>query len=258
MRLTDLVSLIIDNLKRRKGRVVLTAIGVIIGTAAVVTLVSLGDGLKKNATSQLWGINDLSSVQVYPGYPETSGPIDEKDIKKITPDTIKQFEGMPGVTKVIIKQMVNAGISIKLDQLETWASLTGVNLSDLSEMGVKARLGITDLSGKNTVVVGSAIKKNFYDPNQRPGDEPPEEPDLMGKILKVEVFKWTPDGQETRKTYRLEVVGVLEETRGEADYNMYMNFDEVNKINDWVAGKRSTIPSRATTPSPSRRPARTW
>jgi putative ABC transport system permease protein len=238
MRLTDLVSLIIDNLKRRKGRVVLTAIGVIIGTAAVVTLVSLGDGLKKNATSQLWGINDLSSVQVYPGYPETSGPIDEKDIKKITPDTIKQFEGMPGVTKVIIKQMVNAGISIKLDQLETWASLTGVNLSDLSEMGVKARLGITDLSGKNTVVVGSAIKKNFYDPNQRPGDEPPEEPDLMGKILKVEVFKWTPDGQETRKTYRLEVVGVLEETRGEADYNMYMNFDEVNKINDWVAGKR--------------------
>jgi len=238
MRLTDLVSLIIDNLKRRKGRVVLTAIGVIIGTAAVVTLVSLGDGLKKNATSQLWGINDLSSVQVYPGYPETSGPIDEKDIKKITPDTIKQFEGMPGVTKVIIKQMVNAGISIKLDQLETWASLTGVNLTDLSEMGVKARLGITDLSGKNTVVVGSAIKKNFYDPNQRPGDEPPEEPDLMGKILKVEVFKWTPDGQETRKTYRLEVVGVLEETRGEADYNMYMNFDEVNKINDWVAGKR--------------------
>jgi len=69
MRFIDLVTLIIDNLKRRKGRVVLTAIGVIIGTAAVVTLVSLGAGLQKNATSQLWGINDLSSIEVYPGYP---------------------------------------------------------------------------------------------------------------------------------------------------------------------------------------------
>jgi len=52
MRLVDLISLIIDNLKRRKGRVVLTAIGVIIGTAAVVTLISLGAGLKESATSQ--------------------------------------------------------------------------------------------------------------------------------------------------------------------------------------------------------------
>ena len=41
MRFFDLLSLIIDNLGRRKGRVVLTAIGVVIGTASVVILVSL-------------------------------------------------------------------------------------------------------------------------------------------------------------------------------------------------------------------------
>ncbi|HNY83551.1 MAG TPA: ABC transporter permease, partial [Anaerolineaceae bacterium] len=61
MRFSDLISLIIDNLGRRKGRVVLTAIGVVIGTAAVVTLVSLGAGLQKNATNSLWGISDLSN-----------------------------------------------------------------------------------------------------------------------------------------------------------------------------------------------------
>ena len=65
MRLVDLITLIIDNLARRKGRVVLTAIGVVIGTAAVVTLVSLGAGLQKNATSQLWGS---------PPEPARSGP----------------------------------------------------------------------------------------------------------------------------------------------------------------------------------------
>ena len=55
-------------------------------------------------------------------------------------------------------------------------------------MGVKAREGSTDLSQKNTVVVGSAIRNNFYNPNQRPG-APMEPPDLMGRTLKVEIVK---------------------------------------------------------------------
>jgi len=73
MRFSDLVSLIIANLNRRKGRVLLTAIGVMIGTAAIVTLVSLGAGLQKAATESLWGISDLSSITVYPNYGSGEG-----------------------------------------------------------------------------------------------------------------------------------------------------------------------------------------
>ena len=130
MRFADLINLIVDNLKRRKGRVILTAIGVIIGTAAVVTLISLGAGLQESATSQLWGINDLSNVEVYPGYPTMDGPMasfSEDDVKKLTPDVVAQFEAMPGVLRVIIKQMVNTGIEIKLDKLSAWGNVTGVN-----------------------------------------------------------------------------------------------------------------------------------
>ena len=242
MRLVDLLSLIVDNLKRRKGRVILTAIGVIIGTAAVVTLISLGAGLQESATSQLWGINDLSNIEVYPGYPNMSASgmtmITEDDIKKITPDVVSQFEAMPGVERVIIKQSINSGIEISLDKLSAWGNITGVNISDLADMGVAAQQGTTDLTGKGTIVVGSWIENNFYDPNQRPGDDPLEPPDLMGKTLKVDFIKWNSDGTETRKTMRLEVVGVLAESRGEADYNIYMNWDEVLKLNDWVAGSR--------------------
>ena len=70
MKFFDLLSLIIGNLARRKGRVALTAIGVIIGTTAVVLLVSLGVGLQKNAESQLGGIGDLTRIVVYPGFSE--------------------------------------------------------------------------------------------------------------------------------------------------------------------------------------------
>ncbi|MCK9246859.1 MAG: ABC transporter permease [Anaerolineaceae bacterium] len=241
MRFADLINLIVDNLKRRKGRVILTAVGVIIGTAAVVTLISLGAGLQESATSQLWGINDLSNVEVYPGYPTMDGPMmnfSEDDIKKLTPDVVAQFEAMPGVLRVIIKQMVNTGIEIKLDKLEAWGNVTGVNLDDLADMGVTARQGVTDISQKGTLVVGSWIENNFYNPNQRPGDPPMEVPDLMGQTLKVDFIKWNQDGTESRKTMQLKVVGVLAESRGEADYNMYMNWDQVNQLNDWVAGRR--------------------
>src|SRR3970282_343620 len=70
MRFIDLLRLIMDNLGRRKGRVMLTAIGVVIGTASVILLISLAIGLQKSATSNLWGISDLRRIDVYPGYSE--------------------------------------------------------------------------------------------------------------------------------------------------------------------------------------------
>ena len=74
MKFFDLLTLIWTNLARRKGRVALTTIGVIIGTAAVVLLVSLGVGLQQNAESQLGGIGDLTRITVYPGFSEGQRP----------------------------------------------------------------------------------------------------------------------------------------------------------------------------------------
>ena len=73
MKFFDLLRLIFGNLSRRKARVALTAIGVVIGTAAVVILVSLAIGLQKNANEQLYGIGDLTQIQVNPSWGE--GPV---------------------------------------------------------------------------------------------------------------------------------------------------------------------------------------
>src|SRR5512133_3750826 len=81
MRFLHLIQLVFYNLGRRKGRVLLTAIGVVIGTAAVVVLVSLAVGLQKNATQQLWGINDLTSIEVYPGFNMESSGMSAKAIR---------------------------------------------------------------------------------------------------------------------------------------------------------------------------------
>jgi len=49
-------------------------VGVVIGTAAVVVLVSLAIGLQRNANEQLYGIGDLTQIQVMPNYGEYGGP----------------------------------------------------------------------------------------------------------------------------------------------------------------------------------------
>lgn len=245
MRFSDLVSLIVANLSRRKGRVLLTAIGVMIGTAAVVTLVSLGAGLQKAATESLWGISDLSSIMVYPTYGgEMGGMImvggsqqEQQEAVLLTPSMIKEIESLPGVNRVIIQDYLGVGSEIKLDKLSSWGNIQGVSVSDLKDMNLEASQGTTELSmGK--VIVGAYVNRNFYDPNQRYDEGPIDPPDLMGKILNVTLIKWNEEGGETRRTYRMEVAGVLQETRGEADYSMYMTLDEITRWNEWGRGQR--------------------
>jgi len=228
--------------------VLLTAVGVMIGTAAVVTLVSLGAGLQKAATESLWGIGDLSSITVYPTYSgggggkpymvaEAGGSEDQQDAVLLTPSMIKDIEALPGVKRVIIQDYLSVGSEIKLDKLSTWGSIQGVSVSDLAEMNLEAAQGTTEL-GMGKIVVGATVNRNFYDPNQRPDSPPIDPPDLMGKILNVTLIKYSQEGVETRRTYRMEVVGVLKETRGESDYNMYMTLDEINRWNEWGQGRR--------------------
>ncbi|HWQ83196.1 MAG TPA: ABC transporter permease [Anaerolineales bacterium] len=242
----DLLTLIIDNLGRRKGRVALTAIGVIIGTAAVVVLVSLAIGLQKNANEQLTGIGDLTQIQVYPGYKEQGpgmmmvavGPGQpDPNVTLITDDTLAQITAMAGVTEVIPRDYLMAGGSIKIDRLETYPNFIGIDVNDLSTLGIQAAEGTLELS-KGNIVVGAMVKNQFYDPRWRPGQTMPEPPELMGKTLRLTLSKYSQEGTETRKVIPLTVVGTTAESRGESDYSIYLPLDDLVAMNEWALGKR--------------------
>jgi putative ABC transport system permease protein len=248
MRFVDLISLILYNLGRRKGRVLLTAIGVVIGTAAVVVLVSLAVGLQKNATESLWGISDLTSIEVYPGYQEVvyaekagggggGGMGGDSGIKFLTPNAIAEIEAIPGVKQTIIHDYMQASMELYFGKLMSWGNIMGVNLTDLADMGLEAARGTTELT-RGTAVVGSWVPQNFYNPNPRPGEEMTEPPDLLDQNLRAVLVKWTSDGEEIRKTVNIRVVGILKETRGMADGNIYMNLDEVTTYSEWARGTR--------------------
>jgi putative ABC transport system permease protein len=151
MRFFDLVSLILENLGRRKARVALTAIGVVIGTAAVVVLVSLAIGLQKNATEQLYGIGDLTEIQVFPNYGESSqgmvfqsggpGSSAASNLKLINNDSLRELEAISGVKSVIPRDYLQGPAILTFDRLENWTNMIGIGTHDLSELGLEPAQG---------------------------------------------------------------------------------------------------------------------
>ncbi|MCX6055335.1 MAG: ABC transporter permease [Chloroflexi bacterium] len=249
MRFLDLVNLIFYNLNRRKGRVLLTAVGVVIGTAAVIVLVSLAVGLRENATKQLWGINDLTSIEVYPGNPTEGGSTTVKmmgggggggvseGILYLTPAAIRDFEAIEGVKKVILEDYLNTNLTLVYGKFHAYSSVVGVNLTDLADLGLSAVEGSTELT-KGTALIGSWIPRNFYDPKARPEDPPVTPPQLLGQTVKFVLIKYSAEGLEVRKTLSVKVTGVLTETRGVSDNNIYVNLDEITVWNEWARGTR--------------------
>jgi putative ABC transport system permease protein len=246
MSFFDLFALIIDNLGRRKARVALTAIGVIIGTSAVVVLVSLAIGLQRNATEQLYGISDLSQIQVYPNYQEMGpGAYGGKGVGDsstpvqtiITNNTIDQLSSIPGVKSVIPRDYIQGAAVLKYNRLETYTGVIGVGAPDLSYLGVDLQGGDYTLS-PGTAVIGSQVPNTFYNPQWRPGQATPTPPDLLGQTIKLEILKYDQDGNETRKSVQLKIVGILSESKGESDYSIYMPLSDVTSYNQWILGRR--------------------
>ncbi|MGD0709053.1 MAG: ABC transporter permease [Anaerolineaceae bacterium] len=253
MKFRDLLELILYNLNRRKGRVALTAVGVVIGTAAVVILVSLAVGLQKNATSQLYGINDLTSIEVYPGYSTTevkgssggmvvmggggSANSGSDSTKYLTPTAIQNIVAIPNVKQVVTEDYLQTSMDMIYGKLHASGTITGVNVTDLADMGLEVDQGQSTLE-KGTAILGSWITKNFYDPKARPNDPTPTPPDLLNQQVKLVLTKYTSDGQPINKTISVRIVGILKETRGNSDSIIYMSSDDVTAYNEWVRGTR--------------------
>ena len=252
MKFLDLLRLIFGNLNRRKARVALTAIGVVIGTAAVVILVSLAIGLQRSATEQLYGIGELTQIQVMPSYGEGGmmggggGPVMSQPghnssmpqkPKPLTNSALDEIRSIPGVASVIPREMMFASVVVYFRKLEGGVNIIGVATDDLAKLGLKADQGIT-LLRKGEVVVGTMVPRSFYDPTQRPGQEPPPPPELFDQQVQLAALKWDQDGVESRKTLNLHVAGVLSETRGEADYSIYLPLEQVKQLNEWATGQR--------------------
>ncbi len=257
MEFRDLLRLVLSNLKRMKGRVIMTALGVVIGTAAVMVLVSLGAGLQRRATESFnsgGGLNDLQVMArmgegppMGPGGPAPANSQRLRDLPKLDDETLEELRALPGVELVTPLERLRMGGELQSGRLRGWASIMGVEPAYLQDLEVAS--GNLELR-RGEVVLGARVPENFHNPDdmggggmmmQGPAPGSPGErqiPELQDTRLTMQMQRWSEEGTMSEKTARLYVGGILEPSGWRYDYNVYAPLRDVIEHNSWAEGKR--------------------
>ena len=243
MRFPDLVIMSVNNLRRRKLRTVLTVLGVIIGTASIVVMVSLGIGLDRMFMEQIASLGSLTTIEVYSGSSYGggmamaiggSGSSKSSEPAYITDEVVEQIRRLPHVTDV--SPMLEINVVMRQGAYEAqYLSIVGVSQSFLSQIPLGE--GQIPASGEMGLVMGNMVQQNFYNPKTGRGYwDTGEMPavDFMGKPLFV-IFDMdayfqsksgsSGSGEEGQpavkppKKYMLNATGLVE--GGAEDWNSY-------------------------------------
>jgi len=259
MTARDLLHLVWNNLRRMKARVAMTAIGVVIGTASVIVLVSLAAGLQRSATESMGAIGDLTEITVFSGafLASFGAPPGQAGEEAVLDDrTLDELRGLPGVVAITPREQLVGGGMLRLNRLMGGAQVVGIDPTQVEHLDFALASG-TDRLGRWQALVGARVAESFFDPKtgrsgagrgpagivvgdpsraERAEGEPP---DLQGQRLQLILGRTGEDGYPVERVVRLRVAGVLEESGGQNDYTLYLALNDVLELNSWFTGQRS-------------------
>lgn len=240
MNWRNLLHVVRRNLKRMKLRVAMTSMGVLIGTAAIVLLVSLGAGLQRVFSEQMGGVGELTEITVYtPSGGFVFGPLpSEGEPARLDDRTLNEIRQLPGVVAVSPVAYLQGMHSLRLGRLETFGSIQGMDARVLNRLDLPLESGVARL-GNWQCVIGKRVAENFRDAQS--GRRQPESVEVQGENLQLVVSRIDADGSHVDRIVRLRVVGVLEETGGEKDYTVFLSLKEILDLNAWATGFRPNL-----------------
>lgn len=252
MKTSDLLAMSVKNLTRRKFRTSMTIMGVIIGTCAIVVMISLGIGINQSYSDFLASMGDLTTIEVRQGNPEV----------KLTDEVLQEFLAMEGVaTATPFMNLGNLSIydgkilAGKGGRYEThiW-SLVGIYPEALEQLDFVLADGKPMESNPRRIelVVGSDVAYNFTDTKRKwPNNYVSNWPDEVTGVIPEPFFDiMAPNemelvimyAEDKSLTYEVEVVGVLQEAgdNWEVRGNIYMDVRDMERLmNDFKKATKS-------------------
>lgn len=259
MKKFDLILMALGNLWRRKVRTVLTILGVLIGTASITLMVSLGFGINQSYKSSLERMGSLNVIQVYNYYGggygvKVGGGGGDSDQIKLNDATCDEIASIPGVQAVL--KMLETSVKFGSGRYVAWGSLLGINPDAMPYFDFVVDQGrLLEETDTNAIVFGSDVPGNFYNPKDRrsnwggyPQDSEPVVNVLKDRLIMTfdmsygEPQRNPVEGSRRPKRYNVEGVGLLS-WEGSMNYSWYAvaNIDYVKKIikeNERLQGNR--------------------
>ena len=168
-----------------KMRSILTMLGIIIGVAAVIALVSIGNGVKQDIQNSISSLGS-NLLMVMPGAPRTPGVRPSagsmKSLKVSDYEAISKLDGVKAASP-----MTN-GSYVVIYQNKNWAtSVSGVsyNYLDVNNWSMKSGRFLSEKNVQNrerVAVVGKTVVKNLF------GDEDPVGAEIRVKNIPFRII----------------------------------------------------------------------
>jgi len=234
----DILELCFRNLFRRRMRTILAISGVIIGTFAIVIMLSIGFGLEDSFQRQIEGWGNLRMIDVFQGgRPGMGMPGDERGI--INDRAIEAMENMPGV--VAVTPVVSEwSLILRVGREIAHVSILGVRPEVLEKFNYEVSEGrMLHESDRNAILFGSQVPYFFWDPNSPIWTDTPAnvitdritmsgDPNFGRRSSGGSGSGQSGDFQE----YRMRGIGILAPTNGQTDFQAFMHIDELEKIQE--------------------------
>ncbi|MBV9543610.1 MAG: ABC transporter permease [Chloroflexi bacterium] len=189
MRILHTIPSALESLRANKGRSILTTLGIIIGVAAVIAIVALGEGASANVSDRLQGLG-VNVLTIVPGSTQgggaRAGAGSQVTLKAADADAVgTKVDGIAGITPIVggNAQVIaaNQNWSTRIQsvrpvyqQLQDWTVEAGTFFTDQD-----------DTAASNVAVLGQTVASNLF----------PSDPDsAVGRLIRVRNVPFTVIG----------------------------------------------------------------
>lgn len=241
MKFLDILGMSVNNLWRRKLRTALTVLGVVIGTASIVVMVSLGIGLKEMTLELYKSFGSMTAINVSSGGgngggvavavvgKSSSSSSKAKEPMYLTDDVVKKFERLPNVSYV--SPILSANVILKQGAYEANATIQGVTPKYMEQIPLGEGSLPSPGSKELQLIYGNQVIQwfsngktgsNYWDSGTLPDIDYMKRP--MFAIFDTNAYYQTQGGNteadvKPPKKYLVNTAGVVK--GGVEDYNSY-------------------------------------
>jgi putative ABC transport system permease protein len=223
MKLSDIFKLSLNSLTHRGMRSWLTILGIIIGVAAVIAMLSIGAGMSQSVEAQMSGLG-ADVLTISPGYTQAEGsPGGFKGMRNrisettdnddtLTDKDIFAISAVDGV--LVVNGIISGQAEVEYLSESVSVSIEGIDSAAWSEMTASELESgrFLDQGDGNNVLIGSSIAHDIFDQTL-----------TLNTQIKI--------GDKTFK-----IIGILEESGtggfGGDDYSIIMTHDSARNIVD--------------------------
>ena len=252
MRLFDLIKLATSNLKRRKIRTVLTVLGVAIGTASIVVMVSLGIGMSAMMLKSYQSMGSLTRIDVYEG--GYGGGTNGDQSMMLTDETVESFKHIPHVTGV--SPSIEVNIEAKCKGVSGSFSIVGVTQDYLQQLELRdgghlpaANSDTLELLYGNQILYSSFYKQKTWENVEID----PEKDTVFITFPQPSTSQGTQSSEGStqepkQKKYIFPVAGIMKggaEDWSDGSYNVYTDIDSLKRFLKKIY-KKALVPNPRT------------